>query len=398
MHQTRASLERLLKNSTDASFDEERIKGSIRLNSQSDVELIQSFENGEFSGISFQTPSLSYAIGNEINYTLSLHYDENQYASYQNFLQHHLEKKSFNFTSLDYIIYEEFYLKNKDENYISLDIYLTNIIEFIQCLSSKYYYRDNQIIIFAKNHCEIPIQKNDYQNYLDIAKNYSENQHLLGSLLKFSQWLNSKNEIEDEALKKSLAVHESERYAIAASEFVDYLTTYEKPDRIFKLLKNIDSIFQSTLTKYFLYLDDFKYSKFNDKIAKHADDFLLKVNKVISDLQNQILAIPMAAAILATFKPNTPLNIFIYIAFFIYSAMVFYATSQQTYNLKQITNQINEFIEENKIPLTLVEKWNKEIYPINQKIKWHWFYLIIVYLFIIAVMIICAYKLSSHLI
>lgn len=398
MHQTRTSIEKLLKNSTDASFEEERIKGSIRLNSESDVKLIEDFENGEFFGVSFQNPSLSYTIGDEINYTLSLHYSENHYASYQNFLQHHLEKSGFNFDKFDYIIYEEFYLKNKNEKYISLSSYLINIIEFIQCLSSKYYHRDNQIIIFAKNHCEIPIQKNDYKKYLDVAKDYSENQNLLDSLLNLSQWLNSKHEIEDEALKKSLAVHESERYTIAASEFVDYLTTYEKLDRIFKLLKNIDSIFQSTLTKYFLYLDDFKYSKFNDKIAKYADDFLLKVNKVISDLQSQILAIPMAAAVLATFKPNTSLNVFIYISFFIYSAMVFYATSQQSFNLKQITNQINEFIEENKIPSTLVEKWNKEISPINQKIKWHWYYLVIVYLFIITVMVICAYKLSSHLI
>lgn len=397
MNQTQIDIEELLRKSNGVSFSEEHIKGQLCLNSQSDIELIERFESGIHTSITFQTPALSYKINDQISYTLSFHFSVNQYASYQNFIKHNLDISN-NIPPLDnLIIFEDYFRTQQNIDNNSLKSTLYSIVSFISCLSKKYYNRDHQIIIFAKSHCEIPTQPNNYVNYVDIAKKYSvSSSTLLNSLNQFHQWLQASSDSDDDNIKKSLAVHENERYAIAASEFVDNLITIEKNNRIFNLLLNIDVIYQSTLAKYSLYLDDFKYSKFNDKINKHVDDFLSKVNKVIADLQTQILAIPMAAAVLATFKPNTALNQFIYLAFLIYSLMVFYATAQQAYNLKQITTQINDFVKDNKIPKDLTKKWEYEIRPIKNKIYWHDKYIIIIFLFIISIIFICVYKLSSH--
>ncbi|ODL95706.1 hypothetical protein [Acinetobacter pittii] len=396
MNQTQSDIEELLKKSIDVSFQEEHIRGFIVLNSKSDIELIERFESGIHSMLSFQTPALNYKLKDKISFNLSLHYNPNQYASFQNYIKHNLDISNSSSELNDLVIFEDFYRIHNDSNYISLKEVLYSIISFISCLSNKYYHRDHQIVIFAKSHCEIPIQPNNYLKYIEITKKYIANDLLKKSLKQFHEWLGSSTDSEDDDIKKSLAVHENERYVIAASEFVDNLTNCDKDNRIFNLLLNIDIIYHSTLAKYNLYLDDFKYSKFNDKITKYADEFLSKVNKVIADLQTQILAIPMAAAVLATFKPDTSLHTFIYLAFLIYSLMVFYATAQQTYNLMQIENQINDFIKENKIPKNLKDKWRKEILPINNKIYWHYKYLIFIFLFIIAIIFICTYKLSTY--
>lgn len=392
------NLETLLKKSNRVSFSAERIKGFFRLQESSDVLLIKGLENGEVPNISFQTEALKYNVGDEISYNISLLHTGYQYASYQNYIQHSLNTTTNpSISGGNFLIYEDFYNQQIDKNFKSLIAPLNSIIFFIQCLANKYYCRDNQIIIFARTHCEIPIQPNNFNRYIELSKYYLQSELLLESIQKFTNWLVATSEVQDESLAKSLAVHENERYAIAASEFVDNLSSCDKNERIFSLLGNIDNIYQSTLSKYSLYLDDFKYSKFNDKIAKYADEFLVKVNKVISDLQTQILAIPLAIAVLATFKPDTKLNQSIFFAFFLYSIMVFYATAQQTYNLKHIESQVKNFINDNNLPSTLNAKWFSEIEPVNQKIFWHKIYLIGVFLFISIVMWICAFYLAKHL-
>ncbi|MDC5672165.1 hypothetical protein OFN19_18200, partial [Acinetobacter baumannii] len=165
-------------------------------------------------------------------------------------------------------------------------------------------------------------------------------------------------------------------------EFVDHLITFDKNERVFTLLKNIDTIYQSTLSKYSLYLEDFKYSKFTDKITKYSEEFLNRVNKVISDLQSQILAIPLAISVITIFKDDNKINVYIYAGFLIYLLMVFYACCQQAYNLIHIKAQINQFNEYANLPKKLSPQWKKDIRPVKKKIFWHESFLVLVALFI----------------
>lgn len=194
--------------------------------------------------------------------------------------------------------------------------------------------------------------------------------------------MSSENNSNDENLTKALGVHQSERYSIAASEFIDNLITLDKNERVFNLLKNIDTIYQSILSKYSLYLDDFKFSKFTDKITKYSEDFLNKVNKVITDLQSQILAIPLAISAITLFKDTDKINSYIYAGFLVYLFIVFYSSCQQAYNLAHIKIQIKQFNEVAKLPKELSTEWKKEIKPVNKKIFCHQIFLLMVSLFI----------------
>lgn len=391
MNQTQTKLEQLLKISLNVSFDAHYIVGSVCLKNESDCDLIKEFEGGTISDVSFDTQSYNFDVGNKIDYRIALHHTGQQFASYENFIFHQFDLTKDNILHKDYVIYEEKYLIGRGEKAISETLKLFS--EFIKCLSEKYYHRDNQIILFSKSHCEILIQPRNFREYVDLAKIYKDLK-LSEPLSKLIEWLVSSSISNDEVGNTSLGIHQSERYAIAATEFVDHLITCEKKERIFLLLKNVDSIYQSTISKYSLYLEDFKYSKFTDKITKYSDEFLSKVNKTISDLQNQILAIPLTLSVITIFKKTEEVNVYIYLGFLVYLILVFYASCQQAYNLRHIELQIKQFNEVVKLPKELAPQWKSEITPVNNKILWHKVYLIIVAFFIGVLIGVCILNIS----
>ncbi|EIR6161525.1 hypothetical protein LXC30_003998, partial [Acinetobacter baumannii] len=379
MNQTKVRIESLLKISHDVTFDEQNIKGYACLKTEEDLALLNEFNDGLIADLSCKLEVYRFNIGDEVNYTLSLYHTGQQFASYENFILHQMNFTNNTILSDEYVIYEEKYKVDHGEKAISNILKLFS--DFIKILSEKYFYRDNQIVLFSKTHCEISVQPRYYEKYLDLAKVYND-LSLDQSLKNFIDWLSIESSSNDQGLTNALEVHKSERYSIAASEFVDHLITFEKNERVFSLLKNIDTIYQSTLSKYSLYLEDFKYSKFTDKITKHSEEFLNRVNKVISDLQSQILAIPLAISLITVFKENEKVNVYIYAGFLIYLIMVFYACCQQAYNLIHIKAQINQFNEYANLPKDLSPEWKKEIKPVKTKIFWHESYLVLVALFI----------------
>ncbi len=380
MNQTQIKLEQLLKLSQSIDFNDQFIEAKICLNEQYECDLLQEFEDGKIPDLSFTTKNYyDFEIGETIEYRIALLHTEKQFASYANFIFHQLDFSQKKNISSEFVIYEEEYKVSNGDFPISPILKLFS--EFIKILSEKFFYRDNQIIFFSKTHCEIYIHPRNYEKYIDLAKLY-KSLNLDESLRKFIDWLMVDGSNKDDGLNKILGVHQSERYSLAASEFVDHLVTVDKDERIFNLLKNIDIIFQSTQSKYSLYLEDFKYSKFIDKITKYSEDFLNKVNKVISDLQTQILAIPLAVSAITVFKDSEKINVYIYIAFLIYLLMVFYSGCQQAYNISHIQFQIKQFNEIVKLPKGLAPEWQKEIAPVNKKILWHKFFLVLVAFFI----------------
>ncbi|MGQ8974719.1 hypothetical protein [Acinetobacter sp. YH12135] len=370
MNQTQSKLEQLLKLSHRLSFNAQYICGSVCLKKAEDCALITEFYESKIPDIDFDTDSYSFEVNDDIEYRVTLHHTGQQFASYENFILHHYDLSKESVLDENFVIFEEIHMISMGNKPISQNLKL--FYKFIKCLASKYYHRDNQIIFFSQTHCEITIQPRRHEEYVQLAKLYNE-LGLADILNNFIDWLSTEKTSKENS---AIEVHQSERYAIAATEFIDHLSTFNKNEKLYMLLKNVDDIYKSTLSKYSLYLDDFKYSKFIEKITKHSEDFLVKINKVISDLQNQILAIPLALSVITVFKESDKVNVYIYIAFLFYLLMVFYSCCQQAYNIDHIKIQINQFNEIAKLPKELAPEWKKEIKPINKKILWHQIFLI----------------------
>lgn len=395
-----ASIKRLLTKSSDVSFDNLAINASIILENQDDVNFIKSYSNGEDiaideDGAIFRIKeNASIVLNAKINYSLTPKKTDYHSASYQSLLATCLGDESINVSNL--FLYEDWYYNIQSNDILKLP-YLIEIIEFIRHLQKQYYNTSQQkIVIFSKSYCEIPLEAKEYLKYLKVVDLFSTNREAYSYFDNLTKWLNSSPSSNDDNIKKSLLVHENERFTILASEIYDLVIDSEAKERIFKVLSSSETLYKSVMQKYALYLDDFKYSKFNEKLTKFANDFLEKVNKNISDLQTQVLAIPMASALLATFKPDSKLLWVTFLGFLIYSLMVLYTTFQQSYNLLTLKNQINDFkdtyVKENE---ELKEKWDKETALIFKKIKWHEWYMRFVLGFILIVCGICIYNLVN---
>ena len=400
MNQLREQVLTLVKRSQNVKFSGKRITGRFTFEEKEDITLIQSFEAGDFVSIAkFTTKDDCYEIDKNINYSLTIVDTADQYASYESYIEHVLEDESYDTSPDEIIVYEDKYdFKNSSDNTLLPTLEL--IFKFINCLKEQYYFKDKQIVIFAQTHCEIPTMPSGTKRYLDTAKLYlssvktskprsSESGNLCTIIEKFTSWLNADINNDDDEVKKSLLVHETERNTIVASIVIDSLVGVEKEDRIFSLLQNLESTYQSVLSKYALYLDDFKFSKFNDKITEHSEKFLEKANDIITNLQTQILAIPVTIALISMAKFSAKINSLVIGSICVYSVMVLYATFQQGYNLWHLRCQINGFVAENKIPNALLNKWESEITPVKVKIITHAGYLLLVCALIIFVIVNC---------
>lgn len=394
------SIKRLLTKSSDVTFDNLAINASIILENQDDVEFIKSYYNGEDvaideNGATFRVKeNASIVLNAKINYLLTPRKTDYHSASYQSFLATCLGDESINVSNL--FVYEDWYYNIRSNDVLKLP-YLIEIMEFIRHLQKQYYNTSQQkIVMFAKSYCEISLEAKEYSKYLKVVDLFNTDTEAYAYFDKLIKWLSSNSSSDDDNIKKSLLVHENERFTILASEIYDLVIDTEAKERIFKVLNSSETLYKSVMQKYALYLDDFKYSKFNEKLTKFANDFLEKVNKNISDLQTQVLAIPMASALLATFKPDSKLLWVTFLAFLIYSLMVLYTTFQQSFNLLTLENQIKDFkktyVKEND---ELKEKWNKETHPIFKKICWHKWYMRFVLGFILIVCGVCIYNLAN---
>ena len=356
MTHIRIKLESLLRASHDVSFEENIICGFFAIQDRDGLELIEQIHNNEIEDTRSNLVSTvsDPIIGDTVQYEIRLFDTGNDYASYQNFISQRfrlvIENKHL---AEEYTIYEDFY-EQINGNPSLIDA-LELIAKFIKCFSSKFYFHNERIIIFSKTHCEIPLQNKQYQNYLAIAKTLHTESNERQSIIDFINWLNVSINTNDE-FTESMSVHQTERYTIVGSEIIDSLSNHDKNERIFLLLKNIENIFQLSISKYHLYLDDFKYSKFTEKLTKHADEFLVKVNKTITDIQTQILAIPLAVTVIASINRNNDINLYIYSSFIFYLMMVFYATCQQAFNLIHIEDQIKSFKTLTALPEGLQKK------------------------------------------
>lgn len=389
------SIKEFLSESQNVVFKEQYITGEFYFQKQEQLNLVNSVIEGDsviIKGAAFHpTNNEPINIGSTLKYQLIVKSTGYHFASYQSYFKHTLTNKDINLSSA--VLYEDYYLHSTDSNNSIKQPIINRIIEFIRCLENKFYFNDKeQLVIFAKTYCEIPLMPQRYDEYLNIVDIFEKQSQQFNALKKMIDWLhaNSTNITVDEAVKNSLLVHETERYSIIGGEIYDLVITIEdKTERIFKLLKNIENLYQSVLQKYSLYLDDFKYSKFNEKVVKFTNEFLEKINKNVSDLQTQVLALPLASAFLATFKPNTTLNWVVFLAFLVYCLMVLYSSMQQAYNLVILEKQINNFPTENKIPDSLIDKWKTEIKSVRNKIFFQKVYFVVIEILILFIGLVC---------
>lgn len=104
--------------------------------------------------------------------------------------------------------------------------------------------------------------------------------------------------------------HKSQRYSIIKASLQEAVGGGESDEMFELLLKKFSAFARSVEHGYALYVSEFSYEKIIDDATKAKLEFHIRINKLISEMQNQLLAIPAAFIFVGTqFKSGTDFDI-----------------------------------------------------------------------------------------
>jgi hypothetical protein len=116
--------------------------------------------------------------------------------------------------------------------------------------------------------------------------------------------------------------------------------------RLGDVLRRFDSILSNTESNYELYVSEFSFQKIKNQIEQEKFDLTAKLNKVFSDIQNQLLAIPAALVLVGGQMERTGAwslkNLFIWLGALVFSKLMDLLISNQRHTLDAIKHEIDQ--------------------------------------------------------
>ena len=145
--------------------------------------------------------------------------------------------------------------------------------------------------------------------------------------------------------------HESQKLAILSKAIVSQCKSEDFSNRFGKLLKSLKDIYETLDHDYAVFASSFSYDKLRSEIENSKLEEQVKIHKIITDIQNQILGIPVATVIVATqFKTQKQvdynaiyqfsLNTGIFIGVFIFVLILWFLIKNQKESLLGLEKEI----------------------------------------------------------
>ncbi len=151
--------------------------------------------------------------------------------------------------------------------------------------------------------------------------------------------------------------HTKQRHEICATAIFDMLSKQPKELRFATLLNNIAEFHQRFVDGYKLFAASFSFEKVRDQAESIKLEYLNKIHKTFSDIQGQLLGIPVSTIVVATqFKDVTLLtesartgqmwlNVAILVGAFIFCLLLTCAVFNQKHTLDALCQEIDRHKE-----------------------------------------------------
>lgn len=161
-----------------------------------------------------------------------------------------------------------------------------------------------------------------------------------------------------ERLVKSLPedAHRNQCRAIMAEAIISLAKSQPESKRFKYLLEHLPDLLKRYEDGYQLFASGFSYEKIKDQVEAARIEYIGKIHKVLSDIQNQLLGIPVATIIVATqMKQATDINYSFWInsavllGCWIFSVLMIFLIHNQFHTL----NVINEEVKRQKNQMEL---------------------------------------------
>lgn len=120
------------------------------------------------------------------------------------------------------------------------------------------------------------------------------------------------------------APYKSAKILLLKKAISQYLSGNRDDSKFSILLERLAEVFKSYKNNYELFLNEFSFEDEKEKIEKNKQQYLLKLNEILSGINGKLLAVPISLVIVAgQMKPATEDNFFVINLIILFGAIVF---------------------------------------------------------------------------
>lgn len=139
--------------------------------------------------------------------------------------------------------------------------------------------------------------------------------------------------------------HQEQKRTIIKTVLIEFFTG-EKTVPLSRLLAQFDDFYEKIKASYQLYVSEFSFQKVKEEIEKERLDATTKLNKVFSDIQNQLLAVPVALVLAGGQMSHagvwTSKNILIWFGVLVFSVFMALLLRNQQHTLLAVKQEIDQ--------------------------------------------------------
>lgn len=139
--------------------------------------------------------------------------------------------------------------------------------------------------------------------------------------------------------------HEEQKRTIVKTVLVEMFSEQKKLP-FSKLLACFDEFFEKIRASYQLYVAEFSFQKVKAEVEKEKLDAMVKLNKVFSDIQSQLLAVPVALVLVGGQMEDKGVwvskNVLIWLGAMVFSILMDMLIRNQRHTLKAVKHEIDQ--------------------------------------------------------
>jgi len=174
-------------------------------------------------------------------------------------------------------------------------------------------------------------------------------------------------------------LHRDERLSILARAAREMMAPHPAPARFRHLLAHFEDLEARVRDGYRLFAAAFSYDRIRSQMEKEAADTVARIHKTVTDIQGQMLGIPVATVIAATqMKAATECgavalgNLAVLVGVVIFAVLLFVALRNQWLTLETIAKDVSRQTERMNKEHADIRRQFADLYEkVEDRLSWH---------------------------
>lgn len=177
-----------------------------------------------------------------------------------------------------------------------------------------------------------------HKEKFDLQINYSA-EHL-SPICRLNEF--KKKFVEDD-------IHSEQKKTIIKSVLLEFHNEFDKKLSTGLIAEKFEEFYRRVSSSYQLYVSEFSFQKIKAEVEKSKFEFITRINKVFSDIQNQLLVVPASLILVGsqyeTSNSMTLKNLIIFCGAIAFAAFMMLLILNQRNTLLSILNEINNELQ-----------------------------------------------------